>query len=70
MSNNKIKNWDEIDKIAELPMENVLFSGNPIYDTVKADETHLYVLKKIQKLKIVDGKIVDGPIIEKMKLLP
>jgi dynein light chain 1, axonemal len=33
MSNNRIKNWDEIDKIKDLPeMANVLFVGNPIYD--------------------------------------
>ena len=35
MSNNKVKNWDEIDKLKELPeISDVLFVGNPIYDTV------------------------------------
>ena len=39
ISNNKIKNWDEVDKLKELPsLANVLLIGNPIYDGFKKDE--------------------------------
>jgi len=33
IGNNKIKIWDEVDKLKDLEkIENVLFAGNPIYD--------------------------------------
>jgi dynein light chain 1 len=36
MSNNLIKNWAELDKLAGLPnLKDVLFVGNPIYDEAK-----------------------------------
>ena len=39
ISNNKIKNWDEVEKLKELPsLANVLLNGNPIYDGLKKDE--------------------------------
>ena len=32
MSNNKIKSWDEVSKLAQLPeLKNILLVGNPIY---------------------------------------
>ena len=67
IGNNKIKNWDEIDKLKDLPeIANVLFVGNPIYDNVK-EEPKLLVLKRVPTLKNVDGTIIDDAILEKVK---
>jgi len=67
IGNNRIKNWEEIDKLKDLPeLENVLFYGNPIYDGVKEDP-RLLILKKLPTLKNVDGMIVDDSILEKVK---
>ena len=36
ISNNKIKNWDEIDKLKDLnEIANLNFIGNPIYEQAK-----------------------------------
>lgn len=70
ISNNKIKSWDEIDKLKDLPeIANVNFIGNPIYEQVK-EEPKFLVLKKIMTLKNVDGTIIDESILEKVKALP
>ena len=67
IGNNKIKNWDEIDKLKDLPeIANVLFIGNPIYESVK-EEPNLVVLKKIPTLKNIDGEIINASHLEKIK---
>ncbi|PFH34826.1 putative dynein light chain [Besnoitia besnoiti] len=39
MSNNKVKGWEEVEKLAALPtIVNVLFKGNPFYDTVVTED--------------------------------
>ena len=60
ISNNRIKNWDEIDKLKDLPeIANVLFIGNPIYELNKVSEMNLLmVLKKVPTLKNIDGKLI------------
>jgi dynein light chain 1 len=69
ISNNKIKNWDEVDKLKDLPeIANVLFIGNPIYEQIPKDQ-YLLVLKRIPTLKNVDGKIIDDSILEKVKAM-
>ena len=70
ISNNKIKNWEEVDKLKELPeINNVLFVGNPIYDGMNKDDAKLTVLRRLNMLKTVDGAIVDEPMLEKVRQL-
>ena len=48
MSNNKIKAWDELGKVAQLPeIKTVLFVGNPIYGEKTKEENAPYVVKRI-----------------------
>jgi len=55
---NKIKSWEELDKLRELPeFENTLLVGNPFYEILK-DDAKYYALKKIPQLKNIDGSIV------------
>ena len=58
IGNNKIKSWEELDKLRELPeFENTLLVGNPFYEILK-DDAKYYALKKIPQLKNIDGSIV------------
>lgn len=75
IGNNRIKNWDEIDKLKDLPdISNVLFVGkqyeillgNIIYENQKEDPKML-VLKRVPTLKNVDGFVIDENILEKLK---
>mmetsp|Transcript_24866 Transcript_24866/g.34274 ORF Transcript_24866/g.34274 Transcript_24866/m.34274 type:complete len:198 (-) Transcript_24866:56-649(-) len=66
MSNNKISAWGEIEKLQALEsLEEVLFVGNPIYESCGSDQTKLKsewrieVLKKLPNLKKIDGVPVD-----------
>ena len=57
---NRIKSWDELDKLRELPeFENTLLIGNPFYEILK-DDAKYYALKKIPNLKNIDGIIVQA----------
>ena len=68
ISNNKIKNWEELDKIKDLPeIANVLFVGNTIYDGMQREDAKFSVLKRIPKMKNVDGTIISESIREKIK---
>ena len=68
ISNNKIKNWEEIDKLKELPeIGNVLFVGNPIYENVSREDAKYLVLKRLPQLKNVDGTIINESIREKIR---
>lgn len=59
ISNNKIKAWDEVSKVAQLPeIKTVLFIGNPIYGDKTREENAPYVVKRIPQIETVDGKMV------------
>jgi dynein light chain 1 len=59
LSNNLIKTWDELDKLATLPkLRDVLFHGNPIYDNLSKEETRLNVLRRLPKVAKIDGDMV------------
>ena len=59
MSNNKIKAWDELGKVAQLPeIKTVLFVGNPIYGEKTKEENAPYVVKRIPQIETVDGKMI------------
>ena len=65
MSNNKIKAWDEINKVAQLPeIKNCLFFGNPLYGEKTKEENIPYVVKRIPQIETVDGKMIT-PLIRK-----
>jgi len=66
IGNNKIKNWDEIDKLKELPeIANVVFTGNPIYANQQPDESRGNVLKRVPTLKNVDGLLITEQLLKK-----
>ncbi len=59
MSNNKIKAWDELGKVAQLPeIKTVLFVGNPIYGEKTKEENAPYVVKRIPQIETVDSKMI------------
>ncbi|CAK4085256.1 unnamed protein product [Aphanomyces euteiches] len=59
LSNNQIKNWDELDKLSNLPkLRDVLFTGNPIYDGLSKEDARLNVLKRIRNVMKIDGDMV------------
>lgn len=67
---NKIKSWDQLDKLRELPeFENTLFVGNPFYELLK-DDAKYYALKKIPQLKNIDGSIVEAKFTAKSQEFP
>ena len=48
LSNNKIKSFDELAKVSQLPeIKNVLFIGNPCYGDKTKEENAPYVVKRI-----------------------
>ena len=65
LGNNKVRSWDEISKLSQLPeIKYVLFIGNPIYgdkgqDNYRENNGPL-VVKRIPQLENVDGKIVSA----------
>ncbi len=68
MSNNKIKTFDEISKIAQLPeIKNVLFIGNPCYGDKSKEDNAPYVVKRIPQIEMVDGKMI-SPAVRKQAL--
>jgi|TARA_B110000305_G_C19359762_1_gene598801 dynein light chain 1 len=59
ISNNNIKSWTELDKLATLGcLEDVLLVGNPIYAEFSKEDARIEVLKHIPNLKKLDGEMV------------
>ena len=59
VSNNNIKNWAELDKIADLPnLAEILLVGNPIYDEFTKEMARVEVLKHLPNLTKIDGDMV------------
>ena len=47
-SHNRIKNWDEIAKLAPLSdMKSVLLIGNPIYNDRNPEDVHPMIVKRV-----------------------
>jgi dynein light chain 1 len=56
----QLRDWAELDKLAALPaLREVLFAGNPMYDSV-ADRAaaRLQVLKRLPRLEKIDNQVV------------
>ena len=65
MSNNRIRSWDEIGKVAQLPeIKNVNFVGNPIYGGLDKERSDSWpmVYKKIPQLESIDGKMISAAV--------
>lgn len=64
ISNNKIKNWEEINRLSQLSsLKNLLLTGNPIYDGFNTkDEVKPLVIKRCSQLDVLDGTIVSDQI--------
>ena len=59
ISNNLIKSWGELDKLAGLTnLRDVLFVGNPMYDEVPKELQRIEVLKHLPDLQKIDGDMV------------
>ena len=67
---NKIKSWDELDRLRELPdFQYTLLIGNPFYELLK-DDAKYYALKKVPNLKSIDGHIVQATFQKKSQEFP
>lgn len=60
IAHNKIKDWNELEKIKELKsLINVVFLGNEIYDSFPTkDEARIRVLKALPQMEMVDNILV------------
>lgn len=59
VSNNLIKQWTELDKLAGLSnLKDVLFVGNPIYDDMPKEQARIEVLKRLPQVLKIDGDMV------------
>lgn len=59
LSNNKIADWAELDKLAGLPeLKEVLFVGNPIYDGLDKTAQRINVIKRIPNVAKIDNEMV------------
>ena len=66
IGNNKVKSWDEVSKLAQLPeLKTILLVGNPCYTGRDERETYKevnapIVVKRIPQIETVDGKMVSA----------
>lgn len=59
MSNNNLKNFAELEKIAGLPnLKDVLFVGNPMYEGLSPTEARIEILRRLPNLAKIDGAMV------------
>ncbi|XP_023020018.1 outer dynein arm dynein axonemal light chain 1 [Leptinotarsa decemlineata] len=59
IGNNMIKDWGEFVKLQELPaLEDLLFVGNPLYDSMEESAWRVDALKRLPNLKKLDGEPV------------
>ncbi|GLH10310.1 Dynein assembly factor 1, axonemal homolog [Gryllus bimaculatus] len=59
MSNNIVRDWSEFMKFQEIPnLEELLFVGNPLYDSMEEAAWRTEAIKKLPNLKKLDGEPV------------
>ncbi|XP_044731205.1 dynein axonemal light chain 1 [Chrysoperla carnea] len=62
ISNNLIKEWKEYDRFATCPLlEDLVFSGNPLYESIESEKYVLEAIRRIPTLKKVEGEPVVAP---------
>ncbi|XP_044728188.1 dynein axonemal light chain 1-like [Chrysoperla carnea] len=58
---NNIKKWDEFERFCNLPLlEDFIFIGNPLYDTIDPAKYTKEITKRIPTLKVLEGVPVLG----------
>ena len=63
ITNNRIKNWDEVAKLAQLPeIKTVSLLGNPIYGDKIPEEAAPLVVKRIPQIESVDAKMISASV--------
>ena len=63
ISNNKIKSWDEVAKLAALTeIKSVIMTGNPIYQDRQTLEVMPMLVRRVPQLEQIDGKMVSAHI--------
>lgn len=62
ISNNKIKDWGELDKLqANSDLINILLIGNPIYEAFTSKkQARPKVLERLPKIATLDGELLTG----------
>merc|ERR1712139_383520 len=61
ISNNKIKDWDELIKLQQLPeLSSILLVGNPIYEGMTKAQARSKVIEFLPKIASVDGEMITG----------
>ena len=59
ISHNKIKSWDEVSRLSQLPsLKDLLLSDNPVYGDKDKEAVKPYAIKRVPALEILDGKVV------------
>ena len=59
LSNNKVKSWDELDKLQAMSdLRDILLIGNPIYEAFTPEQQRVEVLKRLPQLTKIDGVVV------------
>ena len=59
ISNNKIKIWEEVSKLALLPeLKNILLWGNPVYGEHTKESIKPHVVKRVPQVTVIDGSMV------------
>lgn len=65
-----MKDWSEFNRLQEVPtLEDLLFVGNPLVETVEESMWKIEASKRLPLLKKLDGETVlrDEPEIEQLK---
>lgn len=63
MSNNRVKSWDEVGRLAQLQeLKNLLLLGNPIYEGFSKDEVKPLVVQRVPQLETLDGLIITNAV--------
>ena len=64
ISNNKVKNWEEVNRLSQLSsLKNLLLVGNPIYDQYSnKEDAKPMVIKRCGQIDVLDGTIVSDQV--------
>eukprot|EP00933_Yihiella_yeosuensis_P063243 TRINITY_DN66352_c0_g1_i1.p1 TRINITY_DN66352_c0_g1~~TRINITY_DN66352_c0_g1_i1.p1 ORF type:complete len:191 (-),score=58.08 TRINITY_DN66352_c0_g1_i1:134-706(-) len=61
MSNNKIKDWDELTKLqSNSELKNILLTGNPCYEGMTRKQCKSKVVSFLPNIATVDGELLTG----------
>merc|ERR1712224_223700 len=59
MSNNQLKNFDELSKLSANPgLRDILLVGNPMYEGLEPTEAKIEVLRRLPNISKIDGAMV------------